>query len=345
MRYTLGYEFTSSIPEIYRIAELGKGNENSYNAFLQLKHQWGPLILNAGLRYDYKQHNSSSDINELSPRVALILVQPKWNVKLSYSKSFVDAPYLYRKTNAFLTTFNSTFNDIDDDLMAEYMHSYQLTFATNQWLPGLDFEINGFYNRANNIIMTHIIEYANEGINKTIGVELTTKYHCRRLNADFNMSWMNTLKNNVYSRDINDNNNTPRLMSNLVLGWQATNHLNLHTHIGFMGKQTSYNSDIVQLIAFYNFMQIYTYYSEQGNEEEAQGWYEEVQNAYNRIVYKKDLDAQLNIDIGAEYRIGKLTLGIDIHNLLNNHSYLSGMNTRFVPQKGLWFTGSIAYRF
>ena len=345
VRYTLGYEFTSSIPEIYRIAELGKGTENSYNAFLQLKHQWGPLILNAGLRYDYKQHNSSSDINEISPRVALILVQPKWNLKLSYSKSFVDAPYLYRKTNAFLTTFNSTFNDIDDDLMAESLHSFQLTFAANQWLPGFDFEVNAFYNRAKNIIMTHIIEYVNEGVNKTIGVELTAKYHHRHFNADFNLSWMKTLENNVFSRDIDDNNNTPKLMSNLVLGWQATNHLNLHTHIGLTGKQTSYNSDIVQLIAFQNYMNTYEYYMSKGDEEEAAGWHELAMNAYNRIVYKKDLDARLNIDVGAEYQIGKLTLGIDIHNLLNQHGFLSGMNTRFVPQKGLWFMGSVAYKF
>lgn len=346
VRYTLGYNFTSSAPEIYQISELGKGTENSYNAFLQLKHQWGPLILNAGLRYDHKQHNSSSNINEFSPRVALILVQPKWNLKLSYSKSFVDAPYLYRKTNAFLMTFSSNASpNIDDDLMAESLHSYQLTFAANQWLPEFDFEVNVFYNRAKNIIMTHIIEYVNEGINKTIGVELTAKYHRRRFNADFNLSWMKTLENNVFSRDIDDNNNTPRLMSNLVLGWQATNHLNLHTHIGLTGKQTSYNSDIVQLIAFQNYMNVYKYYIDKGDQEDAAGWYELAMNAYNRIVYKKDLDARLNIDVGAEYQIGKLTLGIDIHNLLNQHGFLSGMNTRFVPQKGLWFMGTVAYKF
>ena len=277
--------------------------------------------------------------------MALILVQPKWNLKLSYSKSFVDAPYLYRKTNAFLMTFNSSVSDINDDLLAESLHSFQLTFATNQWLPGLDFEVNAFYNRAKDIIMTHIIEYFNEGVNKTIGVELTAKYHRRRFNADFNLSWMNTLKNNVLSRDIDHNNNTPRLMSNLVLGWQATNSLNLHTHIGLTGKQTSYNSDIVQIIAFNNYMNTYNYYINKGDEEEALGWYELAIEAYNRIVYKKDLDARLTIDLGAEYQIGKFTLGIDIHNLLNKRGYLSGMNTRFVPQKGLWFTASVAYKF
>ena len=345
VRYMLGYNYTSSIPEIYNISELGKGNENSYNAFLQLKHQWGPVILNAGLRYDHKNRGSASSINEFSPRVALIFLQPKWNVKLSYSKSFVDAPYLYRKTNSFLMTFQSNTDNIDEDLMAESLHSYQLTFAGNEWIPGLNFEVNGFYNRAKNIIMTHIIEYLNEGNNEAMGVELMANYRLRRFTADFNMSWIHTMKNNVLARDINTNNNTPKLMSNLVLGWQATKQLKLHSHLGFMGKQETYNTDIVQIIAANKFYNTYLYYVDKGDMEEAQGWYELYEMANSRIVYARDLDARVILDLGAEYQLGKVVLGVDIHNLFNTHGNLSGMNAKRVPQKGRWFTFSVAYKF
>lgn len=346
VRYLLGYNYTSSIPEIYNISELGKGNENSYNAFLQLKHQWGPVILNAGLRYDHKNRGNNSDVNEFSPRVALIFLQPKWNVKLSYSKSFVDAPYLYRKTNSFLKTFQTSVLYLDENLQAESLNSLQLTFAGNEWLPGLNFEVNGFYNRAKDIIMTHVIEYLNEGNNETVGLELMANYRHRRFTADFNMSWIHTMKNNVFIRDINTNNNTPKLMSNLVLGWQATKQLKLHSHLGFMGKQETYNTDVVQFIAADNYYNTYLYYKYTvGDEEQAKGWYEEYKNANNLIVYARDIDARAILDLGAEYQLGKITLGADVHNLFNTHGYLSGMNTKLVPQKGRWFTFSVAYKF
>ena len=102
VRYALGYNYENVAPENPMIPEHGKGHENSYNAFLQLKHQWRSLIFNAGLRYDHKKRVDDRTLNEFSPRVALILMKPKWNLKLSYSKSFVDAPYLYRKTDELL---------------------------------------------------------------------------------------------------------------------------------------------------------------------------------------------------------------------------------------------------
>ena len=104
VQYMFGYNFDKQAPSNDSIPILGKGHESNINSYVQLKHHWGPFILNAGLRFDYKNRYNGTKIREFSPRVALIFVQPKWNVKLSYSKSFIDAPYLYRKINLFLAT-------------------------------------------------------------------------------------------------------------------------------------------------------------------------------------------------------------------------------------------------
>ena len=139
VQYMFGYNFDKQAPSNDSIPILGKGHESNINSYVQLKHHWGPFILNAGLRFDYKNRYNGTKIREFSPRVALIFVQPKWNVKLSYSKSFIDAPYLYRKINLFLAT-SAGYKDLATELDPEALHSYQLTIGANQWLPGLDFE-------------------------------------------------------------------------------------------------------------------------------------------------------------------------------------------------------------
>ena len=39
-----------------------------------------------------------------------------------------------------------------EGLSPERVHSFQLSFAGNKWAKGLDFEVNGFYNRAEDLI-------------------------------------------------------------------------------------------------------------------------------------------------------------------------------------------------
>ena len=57
-----------------------------------------------------------------------------------------------------------------------------------------------------------------------------------------------------------------------------------------------------------------------------------------------EMAARCILDVGCEYRIGPLTLGLNIHNLLGTRYYRSGMNTNLIPQQGRWFMGSIAVR-
>ena len=356
VRYTFGYNFTKLTTENDTIPMLGKGHESNLNGFIQLKHHWRSFILNAGVRYDYKRRYDDRELNELSPRVALILLRPKWNLKLSYSKSFVDAPYLYRKSNDMSMLMVGGSLEFVEGLSPERVHSFQLSFAGNKWVKGLDFEVNGFYNRASDLIMTHITEYKNAGNNKACGVELTANYEQPKLTVDFNLTWTHTFEANLMSlnlgdlvdeannTDIDDNNNTPAIMSNLVLGWQVTPRLKLHTHLLFESRQTSYNTDLYKVVQIYEgFDRMVDCYME-GDYEGALVVEEEIAALAPYVTMRKEIPARAIINLGGEYTIGSVTIGLNIHNLLGTRYSRSGMNTNVLPQQGRWFLVSLGIR-
>jgi iron complex outermembrane receptor protein len=346
VRYALGYNFVMIAPENPLIPESGKGHENSYNAFLQLKHQWHSIILNAGLRFDHKKRADGRTLNEFSPRIAFILLQPKWNIKFSYSRSFVDAPYLYRKTNELLPLLSSERAGDDFSVLnPEFVNSLQLTFAGSEWAKGFNFEINGFYNRAQDLIMTHIIEHLNEAENKTIGIELMTSYRKPKFTADFNLTWTNTIKSNLFTMSIDANNNTPAITSNATLSWKPAPKLKLFSNIAFESKMTSYNINIVQLIRFQQLSSMIANLLEQQMTERAAEMIPLAQEAQEHIILKNDMKARAIFNIGAEYQLGKVTLGLNVRNLFNTQYNRSGMNTKLIPQKGRWFMFDVAYKF
>ena len=347
VRYTLGYNFSQLREEIPVISEEGTGHENSYNAFLQLKHQWRSVILNAGLRYDHKERVENITLREYSPRVALILLQPKWNVKFSFSRSFVDAPYLYRKVNRLLPilTGNSVADGSYTTLEPEFVNSLQLTFAGLEWLKGLNFEVNGFYNKASNLIHTHVIENLNEGTNKTVGVEFMANYRKRAWTVDFNLTWTHTFEANVYMENIDDNNNTPAIMSNAVVSWQATPRLRLHSHVLFEGKQTTYNLDVVEVINSTLYMGVIEEAIKNEDYAKVAEYQAILSETANKLVMHKEMPARFIFNIGADYKWNKFTFGLNIRNLFNHQYFRSGMNTNVVFQKGRWYMFDVAYKF
>lgn len=358
-RYQIGYDFEQVYREDPMLRNAGTGSENSADGYLQLKHQWRSLILNAGIRYDYKTRYDNSKVREFSPRVALIYLQPKWNVKLSYSKSFVDAPYIYRKANLLSSLISEGSDDSGNSLLTlspERVHSFQLSFAGENWVKGLNFELNGFYNRANDLIMTYILDYDNAGKNQTCGLELMASYKRPKFTANWNLSWIHTFKSNLmdlnlseelssyYSTDINSNNNTPSIMSNLVLGWQATPRLKLHSHLLFEGAQTSYNIDLEKYVqSAVGFIQ-YSLYHDQGLAEQANQALQVAVEAASQTMMQKKMSARAILNLGAEYDFGPLTVGLNVHNLFGTRYYRSGMNTNLIPQQGRWFLASVGFR-
>ncbi len=351
-RYVFGYNFTKTLPETVPIHELGKGHENNANAYLQLKHHWGPVIFNAGLRFDYKSRYDSTHIHEFSPRVALIYVKPKWNVKLSYSKSYIDAPYLYRKSNLFLAAFAKLTN-LTEMIEPEKLNSYQVSFGATQWIKGLDFEINAFYNRASNLIEMELLEHYNGGSSDLYGIELTANYEHRRFQAHLAASWQKAKDIKHLYQEMPWALNTPEFSANTVLAYKATKNLTLHTRLGFYSQQHTSHIDILKYVRFRKvYTELYTF-SQQFNSAqdmtaEDMQQYELLRQAYAEaqdVNVQRDIKPYFLVDLGANYNIGKLQLSLNINNLLNHKYSLSGACTGLIPQKGRWWMFDIAYKF
>ena len=353
-RYVFVYDFVNTLPETVRISELGKGHENNANVYAQLKHQWGPVILNAGLRFDYKGRYDDTTIREFSPRVALIYVQPKWNVKLSYAKAFIDAPYLYRKTNQFLSVLMNNMGHDDLPLTPESLHSYQLTFGTTQWVKGLDMEVNAFYNRARDLIYMDIIEHYNMGNSNIFGVEVSGKYEHKRFAAHASATWQKIAKYELYFEKLDRAFNMPRFIAKGVLAWQVTKQLRLHTTFNFSTRQVT---DYINVFTYQEWYKAYLLSETLHEKEIAQGHLspeeqmqmESARKTSDELAEKtylqKNVPPYFVMDLGANYNIGRLELSLNVHNVLNRKYSLSGACTGLIPQKGRWFRFDVAYKF
>ena len=123
-----------------------------------------------------------------------------------------------------------------------------------------------------------------------------------------------------------------------------SSQLRLHGHLLFESRQTSYNTDLVKLIQASNCIQIATEYYNQGDMEQATAYGLQAVDAMQHIIMQKDMPTRAIVNIGGQYGVGPVTLGLDIYNLLGTRYYRSGMNTNIIPQQGRWFMGSVGIR-
>ena len=213
---------------------LKTGNETNADAYLQLKHTWDiGLVLNAGLRYDFKMRSNQKTMHVLSPRIALIYSRPKWSAKLSYSKAFVDAPYFYR---------NNTFdiNSGDADLAPEFLNSWQLSFYSDgKLVPGLKMELSGFVNRADNFIIQSETGNVNAGSMTNAGVELALGYATSKFRVDGNLTWQRVLNSQNFTVFNHSVYNIPDIQANLSASYEVLSGLKLHAHALFASQQKS----------------------------------------------------------------------------------------------------------
>ena len=349
VHYTIGYDFVNTVPENYSLIEQGKGHENTYNGFLQLKHQWRSFILNGGLRFDHKQRYNDTRINEFSPRLALIYVRPKWNVKFSYSKSFVDAPYLYQKSNEFLYTMSApgiTQDQLRENVLSpETLHSFQATLAGTNWADGLDMELNAFYNVANDLIETELLMHGNIGQNRICGVEFQGSFLRPKFSANLNMTWMKIIDSDTgFAGDAS--NSVPSLTSNLVLAWRPTERLRLSSHILFESNKTVYNTSFYALTRIQEINRLIEQYTEEGNAEMVGKLVAESKDILtNKLVSEHHLKPLVTVNLGVSYDLLRnLNMGFNVYNLLNHRYYRSGMSTDLIPQRGRWFMFNVGFK-
>ena len=310
-RYLIGVQYNTTLTEPSELKENGKGVEHGADAYVQAKHKWKNWILNVGLRYDYKHHSDGDHINEFSPRAAIVYVSKKWNAKVNFSRSFVDAPYFYRKTNQLLGTYLVMGEKTTiADLMPETLYSWQASFGSNKLVKGLNFEINWFFNHAENLIYSNGLIHSNAASGKNTGVELTADYTLKRFNAHFTFTWQKMLEMS-YNLEIEDfQPNVPYLSSNLVLSYRLLKHLKAHSHFCFYGKQDTLT---VQLLP-------------------------------SQSITFGTVDPRFIVNLGAEYELLPFTIGFDVHNLFNTTYSQGALGAGNVRQQGLWLLGYVTVK-
>ena len=153
-----------------RVTTFKNNHESNLSGFFQLKHQFGDyLIVNAGLRYDHKQRYTDTSKDVLSPRVALVWTPTtSMSYKLSYARSFVDAPYFYR--------VSSVIYQGNEDLAPQYLNNVQLSAMLTFPAIHSRWEANIFYNNVQDIINMSLGSYDNNGTVKTLGMEHVFSY-------------------------------------------------------------------------------------------------------------------------------------------------------------------------
>ncbi len=310
--YVEGDQFNRVLVTYDNSKNLLTGSETSANAYLQFKHRFSDLfLLNCGMRYDYKKRSSGKEINEFSPRMAFVFLQPKWSLKLSYSRSYVDAPYFYR--NNTLDNFLAW-----EDMRSEYLHSLQLTFMGNRLWPHWNFEANVYYNVAENLITQSIFAFTNSDQMQNLGTEVQASYQDKRFSSWLTLSWQHLVKTRDFSPLAANapSYNLPELTAHWVASYRLFRNFSLNTHLQFLSAQKSLYASF--------------YYDEQGV----------LGIAKNEL----DVPARIVWDAGAQFDYKRFGLELQVHNLLNKKYEQGGTSYAPIRQEGLWFTAKVKYK-
>lgn len=293
---------------------INTGNEISFSGFMQLKQHLGKyLIANAGLRYDYKDRLSGTNIQNVSPRIALIYLRDNWDVKLNYSQSFVDAPYFYR--NNTLKSYKGA-----DALSPEYMYSYQLTFSRKFKPIHLTYEGNVYYNHLKDIIYNDASNkdtpYINAGFFKSCGMEHSLHYFTDRIRSDLNLTWQWEIDSKNYTTTGHKINDVPTFMLNWIVSAKVlskdSHTIWIHTNMNLLSKQTSVISSGLGSSATYK---------------------------------EQTIPTRAVLNCGIDY-IGKhLGLSLSSYNVLDSTYLQGGSGVAPIQQTGMWYMATATYKF
>lgn len=300
---------------------LKSGSEMNLSGFMQLKVNLGKqLIFNGGFRHDYKKRYDDRILNAFSPRISLIYkVNDDMNLKASYAHSFVDAPYFYRAST--IDTYSG-----GGKLDAENMDAFQLDYTgtVRQW--NLDYEVNLYYNRLNNLIYYDSEKikdmYSNAGELNLMGVEGVLSYKSSFSMAYLKMSYQRVLYSKNYSVTGHNINNIPHLMMNGMYSYNLlkgkhTGDFTPWVNISVLSKQ---NSPLIDPYLF-------------------RGQENQIKNPNNMV------SARAIVNVGVNYQYKQWGITIGIYNLFNTYYYQGGTSMQPLPQQRLNYLVKMAYNF
>jgi iron complex outermembrane receptor protein len=319
---TLASGINPSLDRPMATPALAPGKERAYAAFGQVK-QWlaDNLILNLGVRYDYKQRRedpkgliSIADVAQVSPRAALMYaLTNEFDFRLSYGHCFVDAPYWYRYNNLQGYTGAIT-------LKPESMNSYQFTVGEKLWENYLTHQVNFFYNDYKDVVYRDAAQiYSNAGSVQANGIEYEIAFKQKDLSARLNYTFQNfTEVSGLVSRwDMLES--VPEHMGNLIVDyaplygvldqdWAKTLWLNLG--VRYVGRQFA-------------------------------RWGKSLTNPRDTV----DPAFVCNFGITAEDLVPGVTVGVHAYNLLNQQYFQGGSVEYPFMQPGRWFLAELSYTF
>ncbi len=214
---------------------LPSGRESNYSLFGQLQHSIDQLWdLNLGIRYDKKDRKATANIEEFSPRLALVYNRDNANVKLSYSEAFVDATYWNRFSN--LASFKGA-----KTLKPEKLSAWQ--FSHSVTLPSLNVQLSStlFYDQSSNVIFrdNNAIDnnYSNAGKLNSWGVEQEFAYIGSRTKIHANLTFREATESELIASHHGYIANVPKITGNINVSHQLTDSTAIYLGARYIGKQ------------------------------------------------------------------------------------------------------------
>lgn len=315
------YEIIEQAPKL-----LKEDSEQIASAFAQVKYQLSERWLaNIGARFDAKNRSASENINNLSPRLAVIYQGNNgFNLKASYATSFVDATYWNRFST--LGSFRGASN-----LKPEELKSFQLTPSIK--LPEHQFygALNIYYNQLDDFIFRDnwagIDEpnYSNSGELVTWGVELESRYTRNTVTWHATVGFQAVLDSERFATTGNRIDNVPSLTASLITSWQLADDATASLTMRYIGEQTS----PIHIIS--NGQEIIDPYPTEGV-----NFY----NPNNRVKDVLLLDSALNYQLSQQVK-----LSLSAHNLLNTNYQQGGTTLHPYPQAGRNIRASLRFIF
>lgn len=194
------------------------GSETIYSVFTQVRHRFNQRwIVNNGIRFDVKDRHRGVNVSDVSPRFALVyLPSERFDVKLSYARSFVDAPYWYRY-NIFPSYQGS------QDLRPEHLDSLQVT-------PSVSL-LNGRLRNTFNVFLNHVKDfvfrnnnpdpgdprYTNAGALNDFGVESETIWIGDPIRVRGIFTYQRAIESHNFDASGGEIFNIPRVQGNVVV--------------------------------------------------------------------------------------------------------------------------------
>lgn len=282
------------MPESLNAIDIGK--EQITSLFLQDKHNiTDNIIINAGIRYDFKHRKNNKNIYSFSPRLAFVYTPATaFNVKLSYSRAFVDAPYFYRQNHT--NTYSG-----GENLMPEYINALQLDFIGTLYKNYLTYDVNLFYNHLTDIINntqkfgeSTSAKYRNSGSLKNCGIEGVLGYSDQSTFGQLSMTYQHLLLAEDYYSSGSYIIAVPKFTANLNASRKL---LRWGSHAIWVSANMHYNTKTRHQI-------------------------NERSNPTATVV---DINDCLTLDLGIRYNYGNMIkVSFDAENLLDKTCYIGG---------------------